>query len=149
MASNIVFVLLSLYEIFTNAKQNSSCSFITHLCLCIYVDRLPVISLAYYWSPLVYHSAVCLQSCYNAPVCVTFFCTPVYLCGCTAWIVCCPLWAVVGYCSTKVKLLNWRSVLFCGRPHCSKGAMKWLISTRHRLQRDELNTNCSWPINKA
>jgi len=41
-------LLLSLYEIFTNAKQNSSYSFITHLCLCIYVDRLSDISLAYY-----------------------------------------------------------------------------------------------------
>jgi len=139
MASNIVFVLLSLYEIFTNAKQNSSYSLITHLCLRIYVDRLSDISIAYYWSPLLYRSAVCLQSRYNAPVCVTFFCAPVYLCARTAQTVCCHLWAVVGYCSTKVKLLSWRSVLFCGRPHCSKGAMKWLISTRHRLQIDEFD----------
>jgi len=84
MASNIIFVLLSLYEIFTKAKENSSYSFITHLCLFIYVDRLPDISLAYYRSPLVYRSAVCLQSCYKAPVCVTFFCAPVYLCARTA-----------------------------------------------------------------
>ena len=47
MASNIVFILLSLYETFTNAKQNSSYSFIAHLCLCIFVDELPDISLDY------------------------------------------------------------------------------------------------------
>jgi len=58
MASNIIFVLLSLHEIFRKAKQNSSYSFITHLCLCIYVDLLLIIEVRLYIARLFACKAV-------------------------------------------------------------------------------------------